>query len=188
MTRIVLALAALAMCSCATRPHTYQAPSPAHLSASTGRLNQAVTKAHDYARKAQGSVSDAAAMVKEVRDETAKLKEVPPTLIAKVNDLEQKLNEASNEQALLEVSLREADLAKVQVEKDKAEYFASAKKLADNATAENGARIKAEKALSWYRWHSWLLRIGAAVAVLVIIVLAFLWFTGRLAGLASKFL
>jgi len=42
------------------------------------------------------------------------------------------------------------------------------------------------KELNWYKWHSLLMKIATAVIILVIGVIAFLWFTGRLASYAAK--
>lgn len=174
--------------SCATQPRTYAPPDATKLRQSTTRVSQAVDAAHTSARKAQGSVNEAATLAKRNRAAVSKLKDVPPEVLSGLAEQETKLAEVQQQQVELDRHLAEADAAKAQVEKDKADYFGQAQKLADAATNERNARIKAEKALSWYRWHSWMLKIVGALAVVGIGVLVFLWFTGRLAGLASKFL
>jgi hypothetical protein len=178
--------AACLFSSCATRPRAYAPPDAARINASTHRVSVAVDRAHTSARKAQTSVSEAVKRTAEVREETRKLKDVPPTLLAKVNELDSNLRSAQVEQALLEKQLVEADAAKAQVEKDKTDYFAAAQKLADEATAERDKRIKVEKALSWYRWHWWGSWIVLGLGIVACGLLAFLKFTGRLAIAGSR--
>lgn len=166
---------------CATRPHTYLPPDATKLKTSTTRVSTAVAAAHASANKARTTVSAASAMAKHAKTEVAKIKNVAAALVQEIADLDSKLTDAQAQQTELDNHLREADVARAQVEKDKADYFANAKKLADQATAENAARIKAERSLSWYRWHWYLGFIILGGGIILCIVIAILKFTGRLA-------
>jgi chromosome segregation ATPase len=143
-------------------------------------VSTAVTNAHQHAKEAQGKVVEASVLAKQVQTEAAALKDAPPTLVAKVNELEGKLNETTQSQTKLESDLQEADKAKAQVEKDKTDYFDSAQKLADAASQEREKRIKAESSLHWYRMHWWGAWIVFGLGILACIVLAVLKFTGKL--------
>lgn len=162
---LLTAVCLLMFCSCATRPHTYTPPDAGKLKASTQRVAKAVEQAHQNARKAQERVNTAAETTKRVQDEIAKLENVPPTVTAGMTQIQEELDNAKQAQASLEKDLVEADAAKAEVEKDKEAYFKAAQSLADSATAERDLRIKAEKALHWYRvrwWGAWIV-LGAGV-------------------------
>ncbi len=66
----------------------------------------------------------------------------------------------------------------------------NAQKLADNATDERNSRIKAEKNLSWYRWHWWGSWIVLGAGVIACIILAVIkWgakWSAKLAVAAGK--
>lgn len=177
-----VAILAFLLCSCATKPFTYQPPSPAKLNQSTQDLSNAVNTAHGHAKQAQTNVSDASKKLKEVQTETLALKDVPPTLLEKIADLTNLLAAASTNQGLLEIDLTKADTAKAQVEKDKAEYFSDAQKLANTASQERDQRIKDEKALSWYRWHWWGAWIVTGLGVLAFVLLWILKIAGKLSA------
>lgn len=174
-------MSAAFLCSCA---HTYRPPDPTKLNASTARLSKAVNDAHATARKAQGEVDAAAKKAKEVEAETRKLKDVPPTVFAGLADLQTQLRQAQTDQILLEAHFKEADAAKAQVEADKTAYFAAAKTLADKATKESAQRAALQR-------HSILFKLGAALALIIIIGVVVLVITGKLgavaAGIAAKF-
>lgn len=180
-TFLLSAFAFLLLCSCATRPKTYLPPDSTKLKASTTRVSTAVAAAHASANKARATVSSASAMAKHAKTEVAKIKNVPAALVQEVSDLDVKLTEAQTQQTELENHLREADVARAQVEKDKNDYFNAAQSLANDATNERNARIKAEKSLSWYRWHWWGSWIALGLGIVACGVFAFLKFTGRLA-------
>lgn len=176
-----LPLLAFLFIGCAIQPHTYSPPSNAKLQASTGRLSKAVDQSHVSAKKAQATVSSASKKAKAVQEETKKIKNLPPDFVQHLSDLEAELEQAQKQQTELEQHLQEADAAKAQVEQDKAAYYKEAQKLADSATQERNYRIEAEKKVSYYRWHSWLFRIGSVIGVVVIIAVAGLWLTGKVA-------
>lgn len=124
-------------------------------------------------------MSEAAALAKKNRAAVSKLKNVPPEIIQGLADQEAKLAEAQTTQKELETHLTEADQAKAQVEKDKLEYFGSAQKLADDATNERNARIKAEQSLHWYRVH-WILTWGLfGLGILLSAIFAIAKFAGK---------
>jgi septal ring factor EnvC (AmiA/AmiB activator) len=172
--KAVALILAFSMFGCATRPRTYVAPDSSRLEASTTKVAVAVAKAHTAAQKAQQNVSDASKEAKEIREETAKIENVPQSLVVKVNDLDGKLDEALSNHAELTARLEEADQAKADVEKDKADYIQRADALAQQATSENSSRVADEKKLSWYRWHwwgSWIV-LGAGVVLCVVLGIA----------------
>lgn len=188
--KTVLCLLSSVLClsftSCATAPRTYQPPSPAKINASTARVAHAVDAAHASARSAQAKVNDARKRAKLAREEAAKVKDLPPIVTKAINDLGAELEDATKLQMELEIHLKEADTAKAQVEKDKADYFAQAQKLADAASDERTKRIADEKKLSWYRWHWYGSWIALGLGVVACLVFAFLKFTGRLAIVGAK--
>lgn len=167
------------MIGCATSPHTYAPPSNAKLQASTGRLSKAVDQSHQSARKAQATVSSASKKAKAVREETKKIKNLPTDFVQHLSDLEAELERAQKQQTELEQHLQEADAAKAQVEQDKAAYYKEAQRLADDATKENSKAVKAEKSLSWYRWHFWASWIVLGAGVIACIVFAVARFAGK---------
>lgn len=197
-----LLISCLILSACATRQKTYAPPSRVKMDASSARVSVAVTKAKATATKARNKVAEAQDSASKivtlsgtVKEQLGKVENVPQELTDNVLQLQSvesvltvQLADATTVHDTLQKELLEAEAAKVQLQKDQSEYVANAQTLADNATAERDKRITAEKALSWYRWHSWLMKIGTAIGILIIIVLVFLWVTGRLAGFAAKFL
>lgn len=176
----ILLPSALILSSCATQPRTYQPPDATKLKASTGKLSKEVEASHIAARKAQASVKEASEMAKHAKAEVAKIKNVPPTVTQEINDLNDRLIAAQQQQQELEQHLAEADKARAEVEKDKADYFVKAEKLAEDATRENGKAVKAEKSLSWYRWHWWGSWIVLGVGIIACIIFAVIKFAGKL--------
>ncbi len=198
----------LLFAGCVTRQHTYQAPDATKMNAARQRLSTDVERASVSAKKAQGQVNNAsvstAKIIKLSGTISVKLvtihDKVPAELKPAIEDIQADLAAEKDEQALLtdmltqatatqrtlEGELLQAQTDKAQLSAESQAYADKAGQLAQNATDENTARIKAEKALSWYRWHSLFLKIAAGVAILAIIFVIFLWVTGRLAGLAAK--
>lgn len=191
---LVLAGLTLSLGACATAPRHYQPPDPTKMNASRQRLGTAVTKSRATATKAKSQVGEAKKISASVNEKlTALKKKVPKELVPVVEEIEvaqkqqdAKLTETIETQTVLEGQLTEADNAKLQHEKDDLEYQGKAGTLADTATAERNARIKAEKALSWYRWHWWGSWIALGAGILACGVFAFLKFTGRLAIAGAK--
>lgn len=196
-----LLLVLLALPACATRPKTYKAPSSTKIIASSQRVSATVTKAQTTAAKARQVVKDAKSTAEDVTtisgviDQHVKeIPNVPQGLLNEITRLQvvesvltSQLAEGVAVHDTLFRELGDAQDARVQLQKDQVDYMAQSQVLANNATAERDARISAEKSLSWYRWHSWLMKLGAAAIGLVAIGVLFLWLTGRLAGLAAKF-
>lgn len=179
MIRLLLILP-LFLVGCATQPKTYLPPSNAKLNTSTGKLSKEVESAHVSAKKAQKDVSQASTLVKHAKAEVAKIKNVPLAVTQEINDLQTQLDQAQKDQSELEQHLAEADQARAQVEKDKADYYEQAQKLADAATTERNDRIKAEGRLHWYRVH-WILTWGLFALGLILSVVFFVAkFAGKL--------
>jgi signal transduction protein with GAF and PtsI domain len=94
-----------------------------------------------------------------------------------------KLDEAIGWNNRLEGHLRDAESARATLQKAQEEYVQKALKLADDASTERAARVKAENALHWYRWHWWGSWIALGLGVLACVVFALLKATGKLAFL-----
>lgn len=200
MKRFLILVSCAALCACATRPKTYQPPSSSKIIASSQRVSSTVTKAQTTAAKAQKQVKDAKSTAEEVvavsaivERQVQDVPNAPPELLNTINRLMVKegiltsqLFDANQTNDMLFHELGAAQTARIDLQKDQVEYIANAQKLANDATSERDGRIKAEKALSWYRWHSLFLKLVTGLIVLVIIGVLFLWLTGKLAGLAAK--
>lgn len=194
IAQLVLLSGAIFFSGCATAPRHYLPPDATKMNASRQRLGQAVEKSRATASRAKSQVIEAQNLSSARNEKLAALKkQVPKELVPAVEDIEAasqqqdaKLAEAVETQIVLESQLTEADNAKIQHEKDDLEYQGKAGGLADTATSERNARIKAENSLSWYRWHWFLSWIIAGIGVAVCILIAVLKFTGRLAIAGSK--
>jgi chromosome segregation ATPase len=181
--------------------HVYQAPSNAKLEASTKRLSNAVTKATNTAERARAQVDAARkAADKEATSSATVLTQLdelwevlPPELKAKgdalkaavrrdqadIGEIVTHVDGAQREHAQLGKDLFEANAAKLQVEVDKQEYYENADKLAAIATKDSAA-------LAWYRRHWWGAWIVSGLGLIVLGLIAFLKFTGRLTLAGAK--
>lgn len=147
---LTLLASSLFLCSCATAPRTYRPPDSTRLKASTQRLSKAVDSSHASARKAQASVNESAKRLKEVKAETAKIKNLPASVVESISALAASITQAQTDQVLLEQHLTEADKAKAEVEQDKTDYFAAAGKLAADATNDNHRSLAVEAEVNKY--------------------------------------
>lgn len=212
MKRVLLLISVAALSSCATRPKIYQAPDDSKVAAATADLNTKVTKARDTAAKAKVSTEEAQKHGQILIDlgkttgekiETLRLKlplewqplanEVKSSFDLQMSEegiVRDKLGIAVGWNTQLDGQLKDAEKARATLQSEQGNYAGAAASLAKTATDERDARIKDEKALSWYRWHFYLTWFIAGAGLLVCIVLAFLKFTGRLAlsgaSIASK--
>jgi len=143
-------------------------------------LSEQVAKAHETAREAQKSVGTAKVMAGKAQSGLQEIKDVPPEMILVVANLVGELNQAQSIQMTLDKQLQEADKQDAEARRQISDYIGAAGSLAAQATRENEARIKAEKSLSWYRWHWWGSWIVFGLGVLAVLILAFLKFTGKL--------
>lgn len=203
MTPRICIILLLFCAGCATKPKRYKAPDPTAVLAASSRLAKAVNDASVLAVRAETTVVSAkreAERVKAAADEARvqldnlfrltppELKPMVDEVNAKVETMRaaqvtllDKLAESTSVHAALSAQLREADDAKQQFAADGERYLAEANKLAGDAISERNARIKAEKSLSWYRWHWWGSWIALGAGILLSLIFAFLKFTGRLA-------
>lgn len=203
MKQLIVSLATLALCSCATRHQTYIAPDPAKMNESASVLTGKVAKATDTAKKARAKVADiktgtqkVSASIKQSEQDANDLYNVVPaqykpqvlslesaiqTAQLDLNTLSTGEDEAETLHAQLAKELDDAKVAKEQLEKDQATYVSDAGKLANSATVERDKRIKDEQSLSWYRWHWWGSWIVLGIGVLVCILLAVAKLAGKLA-------
>lgn len=211
MIRFCTYMAAVALIAgCATRPRTYQPPDSKKMDEARQKLSTDVEKASVSAKKVhehvQAAQTSAGKVVKfsgaievklgqlhgrvtaELRPAVEDIQSDVTAIKSEEGVLTGKLTDATTAEKELTVDLSQAQMDKDSLTKEAATYATNAQKLADNATAERDKRIDAEKKLSWYRWHSWLMKIATGLIILLIVVVAFLWFTGRLAGLAARFL
>jgi chromosome segregation ATPase len=195
MTALITAISAVLLSACATQQKTYVAPSNKRVEESTNKLVKAVDNAHKSANAARAASKDARSKVdearkrqKEIAADIKKLKDVPAELLKKITDQDATLDQAAEKQAEVEkhqtdteAHFAEADKAKVEAEQARADYYASADHLAQDATNERNHVIEVEKKLSWYRWHSLFLKIATAAIVILIVVGIILKATGKLA-------
>lgn len=199
---------ALLMCSCATREKTYKPPSDAKVRASEKVLTEKVAKARETAAKAKQATQEAKEIAARL-DASAKIwgpmvekliKDVPEEFKQPARDIQNalkeqvvqegflkaKIDEAVGHNAQLEIELKEAETARGILKQAQQEYQNEALGLANDATNERNLRIKAEKALSWYRWHWWGSWIALGLGIVACGIFAFLKFTGRLAFTGAK--
>lgn len=196
------------LAGCAGRPKHYAPPDASAVIASSRRLATAVDSATRSAERAAVAVESAKAIAQresalgaEAQTKLATLLRVtPPELQPLVDEIKAKVDElsvehenmiariedAGREHATLRQQLHEAQAAKAQFASDAERYLASAQKLADDASRENARALKAEKALSWYRWRWWGSWIVLGLGVVACGIVGFLKFTGRLAIGASR--
>lgn len=205
---LIVLVAAAALSSCGTRPKTYVAPSGAHVEKQTKRVAAAVKSATESAARAQTKVADAKTKADTISadsiaiaDRVDKLEAVvPPEVVPQVvelrgsiealqaqeRDLVALLEDAKREHEQLAKDLHEAKVARIDLEIAQAGYKRDAEKLARSATEERDFRIAAEKQLFRQKLFGALWKIGGAVAIVGALVLAFLWFTGRIAFAGAK--
>jgi DNA repair exonuclease SbcCD ATPase subunit len=204
MVRLVfVACFAMLATGCATKEQTYKPPDATKLRAAEQRYEKTITKARQLSVSAHKQTIEArdAAMqmtlifstvLANLGDLLAKVPEPlrgsVQTIIDEVKDLQTRqgelitrLNQTTETQTQLEALFVQAERDKVSVLQSAEEYFTNAQGLADDATRENAAAVKAEKALSWYRWHWYLGWIIFVSGILMAIIIAVLKFTGRLA-------
>lgn len=202
-----LAIAMLLLAGCSTSPRRYSAPNHTALVEATQRLSSSVAQAHVAASRARASLAQVDLAAKR---EKARIEVLPPKLTellriaplelrpeieaiqADVIELqgahaatESQIAETHRAQSVLAEELEKANAAKNEQQQQQTAFVAEADSLALKATEENAARIKAEKSLSWYRWHWWGSWIALGLGVLVSGIFAFLKMTGRLAVVAA---
>jgi hypothetical protein len=194
--------------ACATTHKTYQPPPNAKLEASTKRLSEAVARASNAtervtshvvaARKAADKEATSSATVLTQLEDLIKV--LPPELKAKGDALKKAVVEdqgdigeivthvdgAQTELGQLRKYVDEAKSADAQVKTDKNEYYRNAQKLANDATSEREARIKAESQLVKEKWIRILWRIGGGLIVALISGVVILYFTGKLGIVLAK--
>lgn len=201
--RILLFIAALFITSCATPKRTYQPPDATEVNRLTGEVKSGITKSREAFK---GGRTDIESSQKEVDalslasvdllkqiDELGKV--APAVLQPRIGSIKLGFDKfQSHEDALTshlaagwtkindgEQVIIITQAKEIELEKKQAGYYAEAKTLADNATAENRARVSAEEKLHWYRMHWWGTWIACGAGIILFLVLAFLKFTGRLA-------
>jgi uncharacterized membrane protein len=210
--RYGVAIVCLALAGCATQPKTYQAPDSTVVNAATRDLTVKVKTARNTADKAKGAAEDAQKNLdvvvdlgKTVNEKIDTLKQKHPEQyrplveqveIAKseedvqVEIVRAKASESVKWNTQLQGELEQAETARKTLQSAQDAYAGAAAGLAEDASNERAARIKAEQSLHWYRWHFFLTWFIAGAGLLVCILLAFLKFTGRLslgaAAIASK--
>lgn len=184
-----LALSAVLCAGCSTRPKVYRAPSEAGVVIATRKVEAAIANAHanlEAARQETAAIVTASAEIEERVDELAA--KVPEELRAEVDALKTAIVAQRGRETQLVVRLHdtagdvaEADKAKNELRLEQTKYAGEAKALAFDATFERNERIAAEKQLVREKVVRVLWKVGGGVAVVGAIILAFLYFTGRVA-------
>ncbi len=193
---LLLLLGILMLAGCATRPKQYQPPDKTAVNAATFHVKQDSQKSHEIAgagkkliASAQEKADSVVVISHNIDVETeAVLKAAPDELKPQLMELTKNIDALQVKEVELQTDLRDAwgranDLEQnliisdrhiTDLEKQQGEYFLNAQKLADDATNERNARIKAEKAESWYRWHFWGSWIVLGAGIIACIVFAVL--------------
>lgn len=203
MNRLIVLLLAVAVGACATRPHTYSPPTDVYVRESTNEVKQKITEARKTSEEAKTLVVEAQKQTDEVASisinagsDLDKIIQIAPDYIqgqlasvkTQMDDLKtrevtltQTLQSTFDKHDALGKQLEETSATLAELEKRQIEYHTEAQLLADDASKENAYRVKAEKSLSWYRWHWWGSWIAFGAGVVLIIFLGILKLTGRLA-------
>jgi hypothetical protein len=188
---------------CATRQHVYAPPDNAKVIEATRKVKEGIVKskekAHEVKKDLIGATESRDRLIVVSHNLSEQLdaiiavapKELIPALdkakdYSVAGELEQSvlskfLDSGQGKVDSLEIEIGSAERWQVTLETRQGEYHTEAQSLADTATNERTARIKAEKALSWYRWHWYIGWIVMGLGVIVCGIFAFLKFTGRLA-------
>ncbi|MEP6672357.1 MAG: hypothetical protein ABJF10_24545 [Chthoniobacter sp.] len=210
---ILILLTALAFCSCASKPVVYKAPSSAAIDASAAELHRAVAAATVTHHQVQAATKQAKIAVD---DQTKHLDILTPALDAMFKtapiELRPEIADAQKEVAAIRLDntgvvaqlgaitslqtiegnqLEEAAAADKQHAADKAQYEAEADQLAEKASAESVARAAAENKVHELESKNWIRRALEALAAVGLLVVGFLYFTGKLtlsaASVAARF-
>lgn len=209
--RLIAVLAVLLLCNgCETKQQTYNAPDPTAVREKTRLVKEGV-------RLSRFDVEEARKHIEAAQNTADALSTLSLSLLGKVDalakdapiELQKPIGEIrldvvdlqENDKALASIlvnawdkndaaqkHLVETDAREAELEQKQREYYENAQKLADKATDENAHRIKAEKKLSWYRWHFWGSWIALGSGVIACAVAAFLkWGTkwGAKLGVAA---
>lgn len=185
-----LALLSVVFVSACTSPHkTYQPPSNVKVTASTKKAHESAraAKAHvDAAQKHADAISVRSLDVQKKLD--AIIKVAPPELqsaltAVKVDVTDMQTHEEGLHTELSGAQKRQDELENHQndLERNQAAYYVEAQTLANAATNERESLITVQKQLIQQKIFGWLWKIGGVLIILVIGLLIFLWFTGKLA-------
>lgn len=201
---------AVALCAggCATRPTVYKAPDASRVIATTKRLSAAIArqaettirveaKAQEAQQSSDRIATHSATVINQV-DELAKV--LPIEFQPQVAQLRAAVDAQIVEEGKLSASLAgmrgeieqlKSDNAAVVKEKnqlllDQARYQSDAKRIADAATEESRQKVEYQKQLTSQKIFGLLWKLGGGVVLVGVLVLGFLWFTGRIAISAAK--
>ena len=203
LTSSLALLLPLALMGCAHQASVYSAPDHTALTTAKSKLYKAVTDAKAAHSKVTGDIASVktkhAAAVETVAKIAPQVKELeakaPPELKPDVIQVGQEVdmlrtqNDAtaaaiatvSTDQQALSAKLNEAEAAKAEVDKLSTDYLAKVDDLTEKLNTAEAAWEKDSKEIVKLRTDSFLFKILSGLGVLAVALLAFLWFTGKIA-------
>ena len=200
---IAAVAASLSLAGCAHQAGVYSAPDHTALIAAKTKLYRAVTDARiaqlkvasgigTAKKKHAAAVATVAKIAPEVKELEAKVpEELKPQVQAVSADVENLktqnadtaavLGAVSLDETTLSQRLDEADAAKAEVDKLAGDYLAKVDALTEKLNTAEEAWAKDSKEIVKLRTDSFLFKIMSGMGVLAVALLAFLWFTGKIA-------